>query len=187
MRMVNRLHVDEDMIDLHRILCPVDFSEPSLRALRHASAFAGWYEAALTALYVKPTLPIEARGDLGTFAVGSTAVLEERSTAVMQELRGFVKRAASDQAVDVELEEETRIADAIVARATSLPADLIVMGTHGRTAMSQLLVGSVAERVVRTAPCPVLTVRRPEHEFVIPDRPEKRDDHDSPQADTRRH
>jgi nucleotide-binding universal stress UspA family protein len=79
MRMADRLHVDEDVIDLHRILCPVDFSEPSLRALRHASAFASWYEAALTALYVNPTLPIEPHGDLG------------RSTAVMQELRGFVK------------------------------------------------------------------------------------------------
>ena len=164
MRMAGRLHLDHDMIDLHRILCPVDFSEPSLRALRHASAFAGWYEAALTALYVNPTLPIEARGDLGTFAVGSTAVLEERSTAVMQELRGFVKRAASDQTVDIELEEEARIADAIVARATSLPADLIVMGTHGRTGIKRLLVGSVAERVLRTAPCPVMVV--PPHDVV---------------------
>jgi nucleotide-binding universal stress UspA family protein len=47
--------------------------------------------------------------------------------------------------------------------------ELIVMGTHGRTGVSHLLVGSVAERVVRTAPCPVLTVRHPEHEFVLPD------------------
>ena len=45
----------------------------------------------------------------------------------------------------------------------------IVMGTHGRGAIAQLLVGSVAEKVVRTAPCPVLTVRHPEHEFVVPD------------------
>ena len=47
--------------------------------------------------------------------------------------------------------------------------DLIVMGTHGRGAIAQLLVGSVAEKVVRTAPCPVLTVRHPEREFVVPD------------------
>ena len=47
--------------------------------------------------------------------------------------------------------------------------DLIVMGTHGRGAIAQLLMGSVAERVVRIAPCPVLTVRHPEHEFVLPD------------------
>ena len=48
-------------------------------------------------------------------------------------------------------------------------ADLIVMGTNGRSGVAQLLVGSVAERVVRTARCPVLTVKHPEHEFVVPD------------------
>ena len=47
--------------------------------------------------------------------------------------------------------------------------DLIVMGTHGRGAVAHLIMGSVAERVVRTAPCPVLTVRHPDHEFVLPD------------------
>jgi nucleotide-binding universal stress UspA family protein len=47
--------------------------------------------------------------------------------------------------------------------------DIIILGTHGRGALAQLFVGSVAERVVRTAPCPVLTVRHPEHEFVLPD------------------
>jgi signal recognition particle GTPase len=47
--------------------------------------------------------------------------------------------------------------------------DLVVMGTHGRVAVAHFLMGSIAERVVRTAPCPVLTVRSPEHEFVVPD------------------
>ena len=58
---------------------------------------------------------------------------------------------------------------AIVDYAREVRVDLIIMGTHGRGAMAQLLMGSVAERVVRTAPCPVLTVRHPEHEFVLPD------------------
>ena len=154
------------MIDLHRILCPVDFSEPSLRALRHAVAFADWYESGLTALYVNPTLPIEGGADVGTFAVGSTAtaVMEARTIAVAQDLRGFVKRAAGDRPVDVEVEAEPGIAEVIVARASSLPADLIVMGTHGRTGIKRLLLGSVAERVLRTAPCPVMVV--PPHDAV---------------------
>jgi nucleotide-binding universal stress UspA family protein len=153
------------MIDLGRILCPVDFSDPSLRALRHASAFAGWYDSALTALYVNPTLPIEDGGDVGTFAVGSTAVLEAaRSTAVIQNLRRFVTRSVGDRTVDVEVEEGTGIADVIVARAISLPADLILMGTHGRTGIKRLLLGSVAERVLRTAPSPVMVV--PPHDVV---------------------
>jgi len=58
---------------------------------------------------------------------------------------------------------------AIVTYARDASIDLIVMGTHGRGAIAQILMGSVAERVVRIAPCPVLTVRHPEHEFVLPD------------------
>ena len=58
---------------------------------------------------------------------------------------------------------------AIVDYARRERIDLIVTGTHGRGAVAHLLMGSVAERVVRTAPCPVLTVRHPEHEFVVPD------------------
>ena len=53
--------------------------------------------------------------------------------------------------------------------ASTAAMDLIVRGTHGRGAMARLLAGSVAEKVVRSAPCPVLTVRHPEHEFVLPD------------------
>ena len=144
------------MIDLRRILCPVDFSEPSLRALGHASAFAGWYESALTALYVNSTLPIEDGGDVGTFAVGSTAVLEAaRSTAVIQNLRGFVKGAVGDRTVDVEVEEGTGIADVIVARVSSLPADLIVMGAQGHGAIDRLIFGRrrATSSAVRSVPC----------------------------------
>src|SRR4029077_6616144 len=59
----------------------------------------------------------------------------------------------------------------IVKYAGAHDVDLIVMGTHGRAGMARLLHGSVAETVVRTAPCPVLTVRHPEHDFVVPDPP----------------
>ena len=60
-------------------------------------------------------------------------------------------------------------ASTIVEYARNHGVNLIVMGTHGRGAVAHLLLGSVAERVVRLAPCPVLTVRHPEHEFVQPD------------------
>jgi nucleotide-binding universal stress UspA family protein len=56
-----------------------------------------------------------------------------------------------------------------VTYAKDVKADLLIIGTHGRGAMAHLLMGSVAERVVRTAHCPVLTVRHPQHEFVVPD------------------
>jgi nucleotide-binding universal stress UspA family protein len=60
-------------------------------------------------------------------------------------------------------------AEAIVEYAKAEAVDVIVIGTHGRSGFSRVLMGSVAERVVRLAPCPVLTVRHPEHEFIAPD------------------
>ena len=68
-----------------------------------------------------------------------------------------------------ELETSDNLAESIVRYASTHGVDVIVLGTHGRGAMAQLFVGSVAERVVRTAPCPVLTVRHPEREFLVPD------------------
>ena len=60
-------------------------------------------------------------------------------------------------------------AQAIVTHAEEIRADLIIVGTHGRGLLARFAIGSVAERVVRSAPCPVLVVRHPEHEFVRPD------------------
>jgi nucleotide-binding universal stress UspA family protein len=153
------------VIEIRRILCPVDFSEPSLRALRHASTLAGWYESALTAFCVDTTLPIEHAADVQAFVVASTAVLESaRSTRVVDDLRGLVGRVLGNRAVDVEVEEAPAVADAIVGRAATLAADLIVMGTRGRTGIKRLFAGSVAEQVLRTAPCPVMVV--PPHDAV---------------------
>src|SRR6185436_8180065 len=67
------------------------------------------------------------------------------------------------------LEVADRPADAITGYAKREHIDLIVMGTHGRTGVTHMLMGSVAEHVVRTAPCPVLTIRHPEREFVLAD------------------
>jgi nucleotide-binding universal stress UspA family protein len=154
------------MIEIRRILCPVDFSEPSLRALRHASTLAGWYQSALTALYVDTALPTDNAADVVAFGVASTAVLEApRSKRVVDDLHGFVTRVLNGRAIDVEVEEDARdVADAIVRRALTVSADLIVMGTHGRTGAKRWFTGSVAERVLRTAPCPVMVV--PPHNAV---------------------
>jgi hypothetical protein len=72
-------------------------------------------------------------------------------------------------ATDFSFSHRALRAFAIVNQAKEAEIDLIVMGTHGRGGFGHLLMGSVAEKVVRSAPCPVLTVRHPEHEFVLPD------------------
>ena len=95
---------------------------------------------------------------------------------VMQDLEGSIEAeltrlARRAEAAEVEVATQHGIGvpfQEIVRQAEEHHADLIIMGTHGRTGLRHALLGSVAEKVVRKAPCPVLTVRHPEHEFVHP-------------------
>jgi nucleotide-binding universal stress UspA family protein len=148
------------MIVLKHILVATDFSPASDAALTYGRALARTFGARLHLLHVaenfflRPTItdPYALKA-----AVGRR--LDERLTA-----EDRVERNAL-----AVLETSDHPADTIAEYARNTHIDLIIMGTHGRTGVSHLLVGSVAERVVRTAPCPVLTVRHPEHEFVLPD------------------
>ena len=106
----------------------------------------------------------------------SSKLLEFLTVALQQRIEGsldtqFMRlRGNKLPLLRKNLEESfVRTAAAIVQYARDLDIDLIVVGTHGRGAMAHLLMGSVAERVVRSASCPVLTVRHPEHDFVMPD------------------
>lgn len=155
------------MITIRHILCPVDLSDASLRALTHASALAGWYESSLMALYVDTALPIEGAADFEDFACAASSVIEAASSLrAAQDVRTFVDRASCGTNVNVVVEEPTHIDTAILDAARRLPADLIVMGTHGRVGVQRLLLGSVAERVLRSSPCPVMVV--PPHDTVPP-------------------
>jgi nucleotide-binding universal stress UspA family protein len=156
------------MILIKNVLVATDFSEPSDAALNYGRELARTFAATLHVLHV---------ADNVTFQYG----VEGYST-MLPELQQDVEAAARKQ-LERLITEEDRVAlhaepvvvtavskaAAIVGYASEQRMDLIVMGTHGRGAVSHLLMGSVAERVVRTATCPVLTVHHPEHEFVIPD------------------
>ena len=155
------------MITLHHILCPVDLSDVSRRALQHAVGLAGWYEASLEVLYVDSTLPMEGLSEFGDFAIARAATLDVRSsTRAAADVRAFVDRAACGTPVNVVVEQSTHVEGAILERARGLPADLIVMGSHGRSGVHRLLLGSVTEHVLRAAGCPVLVV--PPHDAVAP-------------------
>ncbi|HET6955543.1 MAG TPA: universal stress protein [Vicinamibacterales bacterium] len=157
------------MIALKNILVATDFSEPSDAALAYGRALARTFGATLHVVHVVDNV--------------STLVYGAEVYAVpMPELREEIENAARKQLADLLVDNDrpplpvrpvlltaNAPAAAIVDYAKGERIDLIVVGTHGRGGMAHLLMGSVAERVVRTAPCPVLTVRRPEHEFVIPD------------------
>lgn len=130
-------------MNIKRILCPTDFSETSAHAVDWAVAMAGHHHAALTALHV--VSPIEPWID------ASLDTLRKRTLAVC------ASATASGVPLDVLLDTGQPVRD-ILARAASLPADLLVMGTHGTSGVRHLVLGSVTEKVLRHAPCPVLTV-----------------------------
>src|SRR5678815_2445509 len=140
------------MTAIKRILCPVDFSEYSRHALDSAVAIARQQRATVTALYVvPPPQTVYPAFGIGAFVpyVYSVEELQE----FQQALERFV--AAVDFPIAA-VTVEALVVDEILKRAADLPADLIVMGTHGRTGFDRLVLGSVAERVLVKAKCPVL-------------------------------
>lgn len=143
------------MIEFKQVVCPVDFSESSVRAFAYAGAFARWYDAHLTVLHVVPTFePMQVRGDLGDPIQIVTPMPREQ---VLEEMsRTLNLSVVSPRATPVAEQGDPR--STIIDQAISKKADLIVMGTHGRRGFKRLLLGSVTEAVLREAPCPVLTV-----------------------------
>jgi nucleotide-binding universal stress UspA family protein len=145
-----------DRIQIERILCPTDFSVFSSRALRHATALARRFEARLTVLHVIPQwIPY---GGEGAYLAAPTTAKPELSRQVEDSVRVFAATAVEDGVAVETIVREAEPWREILAVAGELPADLLVMGTHGRGGFEQLLLGAVAEKVLHRAPCPVLTV-----------------------------
>lgn len=139
------------MLSFHTILHPTDFSEPSEHALSLAAALARDHGARLVLLHVVPPPAV-----LG----GDALVLPPPDTHDEE------KRRLDRLAVPAGLPAERRLAEGdpaveILRLAKECNADLIVLGTHGRTGLRRLLMGSVAEQIVRWSDCPVLTVKTP--------------------------
>lgn len=147
---------------LKRILVPIDFSDCAKKALQYAIPLAKEHEAAITLLYVMPA--DRAVGEYGGIDYASlqteTRASSDRALAalVVDEVRGEVP-------ADTLVRTGAPVVE-ILEAAKDLPADLIVISTHGRTGLKHVFLGSVAEHVVRRAPCPVLVVREREHEFI---------------------
>ena len=147
---------------IKRILVPIDFSDCSKKALQYALPLAREHQAALTLLYV--VAPAYAFGDNGGIAY--TALESEMRSSGEKELAKLVvDEVRGEVPADATVRSGTPGAN-IIEVARSLPADLIVLSTHGRTGLKHVFLGSVVEQVVQRAPCPVLVVRQQEHEFL---------------------
>ena len=156
------------MIKIENVLVATDFSETSESAFDYGRALARTFGARLHVVHV-------VENSLTWTSVESVAydfalIQEEMEEAARRRLAALVgpNNGRPPRTIAVVV-KATSAAWAISDYAKDAGIDLIVMGTHGRGAVGHLLMGSVAERVVRIAPCPVLTLRRPEHEFVLPD------------------
>ncbi|MGE0460657.1 MAG: universal stress protein [Vicinamibacterales bacterium] len=156
------------MIALNSILVPTDFGPPSELALVYGRHLARQFGAVLHVLHSVESVMLPGGAEVPMPAV------QQVEAGLLEVGRRQMAEALTDddrtslKVVDVVRQAPSAAADILeYARANHI--DLIVMGTHGRGALEHLLMGSVAERVVRRAPCPVLTVRATERDFVQPD------------------
>jgi len=159
------------MIALKKILFPTDFSEPSDYALNYALSLAMEYGATLVLLHVIEEF------HYSTYYEDLNAPSERIYAEVLKEAEERMGQVVSAEereklkAASGEVEQVIRKGEPfseVIQAAREEEIDLIVMGTHGKTGLSHALMGSTAERVVRLAPCPVLTIRSPEYKFVMP-------------------
>ena len=153
------------MITLKTVLVATDFSEPSEVAVRYGRALADAFHATLHVMHVVPdsmSLPWATMAD----GLAMSDVQKQWETEARERLEGLIPEADCQRTGVVFVTRAGEPVRQIVGYASEHEVDLIVLGTHGRGPVAHMLLGSVAERVVRTAPCPVLTVRHPQHDFV---------------------
>jgi nucleotide-binding universal stress UspA family protein len=138
------------MIRIAHVLCPVDFSDISQHALEHAAAIARWYEARLTLLYVFSNFPV--------MDVPPLVLKAPERERLLAGLRGMAAAVPREVPVDCRIEEAPYVHEEILAQLDATHADLLVLGTHGRSGFQRLFLGSVTEKVIRKTTCPTMVV-----------------------------
>jgi universal stress protein A len=152
------------ILDLKKVLVPTDFSETSKKAFQYALKFAEQFNCEITLLNVVEPISAIIGAPL---AVEGFPDAKDELSAAERNLAALVAESHTNGANPVN--SSVRIGHApneITKAAKDMDVDLIIIATHGYTSWRNLCIGSTAERVVRTAPCPVLVVREKEHEFI---------------------
>jgi nucleotide-binding universal stress UspA family protein len=147
------------MIEIRRILCPIDFSDHARRALVHAIAIARWYESTVTVLHVFSPPPVAAFGT-GSVVFEPIVLTADDRNQLVADTKAFAEAESAPGVAIQAVVREGNTAGEILEQATSMKSDLLVIGTHGRSGFERLVLGSVAEKVLRKASCPVMTVPR---------------------------
>ena len=144
------------------ILCPIDFSEFSVKAYDYAQSLAWHYKAELLVQHVLYSYP--------AFYIDESykVICRKLRTDALRKLTEFAKRQTRTKVQPQCVVQEGNASDNILSFAETKGVNLIVMGTHGLRGVDRLMLGSVTERVLRKARCPVLVVRKTAHDFVSP-------------------
>jgi len=153
------------MLEIKLILCPVDFSELSIRAYHHALSLAEHYGAKVVALHVVELFRFPSLGFAASAGLYDQACESVRESG-KEQLQEFANEHRHDKIHPELFVNQGMAADSILLFAQAQKADLIVMGTHGRRGYDRLMLGSVTDRVMRNAICPVLVV--PPHDSAAP-------------------
>lgn len=143
---------------INNILAPIDFSDYSKNALKYAAEFAKEFNAKLYLIYVVEPMIYPADFSMGQIAIPSTDI--DLHARAEEELKNLAKSINSGLKVETMIKTGKPFVE-IIETAKEKDIDLIIIATHGHTGVEHLLFGSTAEKVVRKAPCPVLTLREP--------------------------
>jgi nucleotide-binding universal stress UspA family protein len=145
------------MVNIRHILCPTDFSEASRRAFDYAVAVARWYDARLTLFHVSPVQPIIAVGATAAVLPPVYLTADQRQQLLISMQRDAHAEVGPRVPFETDIAEGDIVSE-ILEKAATHPTDLVVLGTHGLSGFDRLVMGSVTEKVLRKATCPVLTV-----------------------------
>jgi len=155
------------MILLNSVLVATDFGDTSAAALAYGRNLARAFGGKLHVLHVVDRVVAVTAAEFYTASSGDLET--ELAQAAAKRLDALLTEGDRAMGVEPAVRVSGSVAAAIIDYAKRTHVDLIVVGTHGRGPVAHLFMGSVAEEVVRNAPCPVLVVRPNEHEFILPD------------------
>jgi len=167
-----RRALQKAMIALTHILVATDFSEPSEAALLYGRQLARAHGATLHVLHIVGNVAGDMAAPVGV-GPNTDRLQREMEAEARRRVEGLLAEDVRGGLTARVTVLTGPVAPAILLYADAEPIDLIILGTHGRTGFAHFFMGSVAQHVVRRAPCPVLTVRHPERDFVVADAPRK--------------
>jgi len=162
------MSIDKEPAMYRRILVPIDGSATAQRGLQEALGLAKACDASLVLLHVVEAYPMMMEMATASTWEQVTSDLREYGQRVLEQAHQAAQAAGIASEARLEDAAASRVCDVVVDQARERRCDLIVMGTHGRSGLAHVLLGSVAERVLQHAPCPVLTVRPHDFEFEMP-------------------